>query len=343
MAVFIGHASQMAAGIESSYGTAVPVTDLLTFTSESLDHEWMRLPDNVLKGKGGMEADTRTNKLVEGGFELDAVYDVIAGANCGCELPIFAVLGNANYTGGRTQYTPIDKLTTFITLGIDKQVLFHEFLSLKLSSLDIAVTPDEVVKLSFGGGVAHDIYKTGDGNITNSSFGLTPTAEATKVVFNSSATFRIGATDDALTSGDAKGISGLNVSFNRGLTGPEFVTASGKTIQPVEDDRRVCTLSFDLPRFETTTYLDWLDSDTELQADMKFTSGSFEFNIYLPTIKIIDAPDPVDGPGAIRQTVTANCFRQSATNTFMKFADAATLITEEIGIECKSNRSAAPS
>jgi hypothetical protein len=347
-----GHQSRIATKIQADYDTAGVVDELVPFTSEELTQSFVILEDDVLKGSAGRSAHDRGGKNIEGTVTADAVYDVIAGDPCGIEQLILASMGTGtrDAVNSTNQYTLKDILDTYLTIAVNNgNVSLFEYVGSKCNGMTISMSEDVLTSITFPF-IAKQRFKTGDGSITNSIAGvnaLSP-AEATKVRWQGM-TFRIGGIDDALQASDEINITSATLTFNRnmdsghhsspqntGHTDPDLVS------EPIEDDFREVTLELELSRYQDNTFTTWFNSDTKLQADFQFATGSFFFHLLLPTLKLTEVGQPVDTPGVITQTITASCFLRDSVNTFMKFSDGSTTVDEEFAIEIKSNRTAIP-
>ncbi len=349
MTTATGHQARLAIAKESSYRSALTVDELVPFINESLDDIYAVIDNEVLDGTAGMKVSSRGGKTITGGIEVDCVYDVTAGAVYGIEALIFAAMGTATFSGGRSEYKIIDELATYLTVAVNKQVSAWEYVSCKFMGFTFNIATDATAKITFDV-LPYQRLRTGQAGITNSIADITslaPTAEPTKVIFND-LVFRIADDANALTAADQVAISSFDLNFSRELSVPEFATAENSghtnsqlTLEPKETGKRIVDLSFTIPRYSAETFLDWHDDDELLQADLKFTSGSHEFNIYIPSLKLTADPIPVSDAGLLTQTVTATAFLEHADNTTIAFAST-NAIVGEFGIECKSNRSGVP-
>ena len=134
------------------------------------------------------------------------------------------------------------------------------------------------------------------------------------------------------------------------MTDSEFATIenSGHTdsdliIQPVRNGFRNCTLSFTQPRYTTDAFINAMNNDSPLQAEIDITDGTSVFKIFMPYLKITKAESSIAGAEHLQNKIECQLYRGSAYsggagNTVMLFGDASTLITEEFAIEVDNQR-----
>ncbi len=349
MAVAKGHKARIGIGQQTDYNTALTVTDLIPFTSESLTQAWTRIPDAILCGKAGMPKDTRAGKTVNGNLTVEGVYDEVDSNAFGIELLLLAAMGTTSRTGDFNRYVLADILAEFLTIAVDKQIAAFEFIGAKCNGFTFSIDTNAIAVLDFPF-ICKNRFKTGDGSITNAIADITSLNKPslTKLRWQDM-TFRVANLDDAIAAADQVKVSSLSLSLTRNLDSDINSSAANSghtdselTEEPSEDEFREVEFSFTLPRFEALTYFTFWDNDTLLQADIKFASGTYNFDIFIPTMKIMDISAPIDSAGVLSQTITCTCFLRDAGNTTMQYNDAATDVDEEFGIEVDSDRVATP-
>ena len=352
MATGKGFTSQMALGIEAAYRGVVTVDELIPYITESMTHEYVDIPNEVLDGHGGRKLSDRGGKMVRGSFDVDVVVDEIAGDKYGIEALLLATMGSASMVATRTQYTIINTLATYLTIALNDEVSVTEYISCKFTGLTYNVSMGVTPRITFRF-IAYNRLITGQAGITNTAgdiTGLSPTNDdPVKHIFDKGhCVFRIGDDTNILADGDRMTISNFTLDFDRNLSEPTFATRAHTghtdaelTLEPIEDGFRTNSLTFDVPHYDADTYQDWWDDEELLQLDLKFLRSTMEHNIYVPSLQIKNVSAPIDGPGLIVQTVTAEFARQEGV--IQEFTDGVTVIGEEFGIEIKSNRAAAPS
>jgi len=130
--------------------------------------------------------------------------------------------------------------------------------------------------------------------------------------------FWIGDQVDALVLVDALGIDSFELTFDRQLKADDHDTSSPTYIlEPIPGDWRLCNLKITTARYNTATaqLSTWKDADTPLQVRMNFTSGSEQFRIELPELRITEGFDvPVEGPGPMKQEGTLQASPSSSGN-----------------------------
>jgi len=349
-----GIGSRLTLGKESTWGTGVTVTDLFPYLNESISQEGTFLQNDHMSGRVGREIAQLSTKSVSGAINFEPVLDTIAGDPYGWELILLAAMGTATWdaTNSLNKYTLANTLATSLTAAINKEVAIWEFTGLKVTSLEISG--------AFGGSltaVANVIgkrrYITGDAGITNTTTtvvtNIAPTAKPDLLDLKD-ATFRLGAQGAALAASDKFAIGSFTLRINNGLSDAQFATCEDTgghtdpvyTLEPARNDYRAIEFEFTIPRYADNQTFTWESGDTALQADLKFAVGSKQFNVYMPNVKFMESPQaPVSGPGLTAVSGKLTCLVNGGTNTDMTFTDTAA-ITNEIGIELKTARTAAP-
>lgn len=351
MSTGIGHQSRCALGKESTYGTAVAVTDLITFTSESINKTIAALESEYLDGNAGRRNLTNSLISVQGDLQGEVVFDEIAGDPIGIEQLLRGVFGNSarDTSNSLNQYKLANALDDHYTLAFSKAVSAWELVSAKFGTLELSAKIGEKLMFTIGNIIAYNLLRTGDAGITNSLAAiaaLAPTNIPSNVKLED-AVVRIADTANALASGDAYCIDGFTFTIDNKLSDPEFATEcstnadSQKTLEPIRNGFREVMLTITLPRYSTDQFFSWQNSDTVLQADLKFTLGSYQFNILLPYMKVMNPKANISGPEIIKPEVQFTCLMNSGRNTYLTFQDS-DAITYECGIEVKSARTSAP-
>lgn len=350
MSIGQGHASRCALGVESTFGTAVAVTELIPFTSESVNKLIALIESEYLDGSPARKNLQNGPISIQGDLSGEMVYDEISGGIIGIERLIRGVMGNSarDAANSLNQYFFANEVDDHYTLAFNKQVSAWESQSIKFGSLEISGNIGEKVLFTVGNMIAHDLKRTGDAGIINAIAaitGISPSNIPSNLILSDNV-FRIGDTANALASGDQYCIDGFTFSINNNLTEPTFATECTNnsdpdtTLEPVRNGFREVTLQIRLPRYESDQFFTWQNSGTALQADFKFTLGSYEFNILIPYLKV-EAPSAViGGPELIKPEINFISLRNAGRNTYMTFQDS-DAITDETGIECKSARTSA--
>ena len=350
MATGQGYASRCALGVESTWGTGVAVSELIPFTSESINRVIAQLESEYLDGNAGRRSLTNSVVSPAGDLECELVWDEIATAIVGIERLLTGGLGTGTWdaVNSLTQFTLANTISRSYTLAFNKSVSVWESLGAKINTLKISGSAGEKVMLS-AGIMAKNLLRTGDAGITNAAAALTSLAPANipqNIVFDD-CVFRLADQANAIAGGDAFAIDSFEVNVNNNFSEHQFsttdatVTSALYSHEFLRNGRRETTLSITMPRYTADTIFTWLNSGTALQADLIFTSGSYIFTILLPNIKVTGDPTaPVSGPELIAPSFNFTCLLNPGTNTDMTLTDT-TAITGELAIEVTSARTSA--
>ena len=348
MATGQGIASRCAIGKESTYGTAVAVDEILPFSSESITRVITQLESQYLDGNVGRRNLKNSVVNIEGACEGEMVWDEDDGDPIGIENLLRGVLGSSSTSTDNNQYKTANECDDHYTICFNKQVSNWEIVSAKFNTLTI--NGEAGGKIMFSSDViGYNLLRTGDAGITNAIAavtGLSNTTQPQNIAFDD-LVFRIGDQSDALSSSDEYCIDNFELVINNNLSEPQFSTQctnhtnSLLTHEPFRNGQRETTLSITLPRYTSDQFFTWLNNGTALQADLKFTSGSYYFNVFLPNIKVNgDAGAPITGAELIKLELSFTALRLAAAHAYMTFTDG-DLITDEIGIEVASGRASA--
>ena len=343
-----GIASRCAIGKETTFGTAVAVDEILPFNSESINRVIAQLESEYLDGTVGRRNLTNTIVNIEGGLEGELVWDEDSGDPIGIENLLRGVLGSSSTSTDDNQYKTANECDDHYTVCFNKQVSNWEIVSTKFNTLTI--NGEAGGKVMFSSDViGYNLLRTGDAGITNAIAAVTALSNTTQpqnIAFDD-LVFRIGTQADALASGDQYKIDSFELVVNNNLSEPQHSTVASDhtnnllTLEPFRNGQREVTLSVSLPRYQSDQFFTWLNAGTALMADLKFTSGSYYFHIFLPNIKINgDAAAAISGAEMIKPEISFTALRLAAAHAYMKFTDL-DLITDEIGIEIASGRATA--
>jgi len=347
MSVGGGVSSRCALGVESSFGTAVAVTEIIPFTSESISRAILQLEAQYLDGNVGRSGLKNSVVSILGGLECELVWDEETGDPIGLERILRGVLGASarDASNGLNQYKTASAVDDIYTLCFNKQVSNWEIVSAKFNTLTLNGEAGGKAMLACDI-IGYNLLRTGDAGIVNAIAavtGLSNTNQPENLSFDD-LVFRIADQANAIASSDQYKIDSFELVINNNLSEPQFSTVDANhtdsllTLEPKRNGDREINLALTLPRYESDQFFTWLNSATPLQADLKFSSGSYEYNILLPNIKIIGDPQAqVGGAELIKPEVNIMALRLAAKHAYMKFQDD-DLIDDEIGIEAKSGR-----
>ena len=209
-------------------------------------------------------------------------------------------------------------------MAVDKDVEDDYFEGVKVNDFTWHSAPNEVIA-TFGS-VVED--RTRDTTHHETLIGLAFTLG--RRIFHHQAVFRIADCADALAAGDAIGISEFEFVINNNLKADDFTTVSQRL--PAEQKcnaKALVTIRFTIPRYTAKTWVDALENETKLQADIVYTGpalggGNYEFKLEFPTLKVVNATYDIDGPALINHVVECECYRNNA-NTNMSISQPAKL------------------
>lgn len=347
MATGIGLTSRCAIGVESTWGTGIAVSELIPFSSESINKTITQLESLYLDGYAGRRRITNSTVKVAGTLAAELIWDEITTGIIGVERLIKGALGSAARDAGNSlnKYYCDEALDESYTLAFNKQVSVWEAQGTKISKLTISGKAGDKVLIS-ADIMSRNLYRTGDAGIVNASAaitGISPAVIPINVMFDD-LVIRVADQANALATGDRFAIDSFELVVDNRPSEHTFsspdatVTDALYTHEFLRDNFRLVELSISLPRYTTDQFFTWLNSETALMADLKFASGSYQFNILLPNIKMKGDPAAnIGGPTLVAPKYNFACLRNGGTNTYLPFQDA-TQIVDEIGIEAKSAR-----
>jgi hypothetical protein len=343
----IGLTSRCAIGVESTWGTGVAVTELIPFSTEGINKTITQLESSYLDGYAGRRRIINSVVKVAGPLTVEAIWDEITTGIIGIERLIKGALGSAARDAGNAlnKYYCDENLDESYTIAFNKQVSVWEVQGCKISKLTISGKAGEKVTLSVEL-MGRNLYRTGDAGIINASAaitGISPAVIPINIMFDDFV-FRLADQANALATGDRYAIDSFelvldNKPSEHTFSSPDATVTDGLySHEFLRNDFRSVELSITLPRYTTDQVFTWLNNETALMADIKATSGSYQFNILLPNIKVKGDPAAnIGGPNIITPKYNFACLRNGGTNTYLPFQDT-TQIIDEIGIEAKSAR-----
>lgn len=346
-----GFNSKCGLGKESTWGTAVTIDTIVTFVDESFERAVQMLRNEYLDETVTWKSQRESAVTISNDMTLEAVYDEIAGDIIGVDDFFLGALGSATYTNPTfgNQFTPSATISESFTIAFQKQVSVWEINGGKVGQLEITGSAGSTVRMT-ASVMGKNLLRTGDAGISNATSdfdALANTTEPSLVAFDD-LVFRMAIHGAALDSDDQLNITDFTITINNNLTDATFTTPlSGEdatlTLEPIRNGKREVTFNITFPRYTADTFLGYLNNQTALQADFKFTSpvGGKEINIYLPNIRVDTGNAPISGPEVFPLTITGVALFNGTTNTDMTFGDT-TAITTEIGIETINARTAIP-
>lgn len=330
-----GWKSRMAIGLESTYGTAVAVTQAVPYLTENIAHNKERLNDESLTGDAGFNRSFVGQESNMGPLSFNLDYGNL-------DMLIAAAMGAASTPAlvtdlyGNT-YTLADEIDHSITAAIDKDVSVHEWRGCKINKLTLRGETSRPVTAEIEL-VAYDRKVTGTEN--DSAAIAAATVLEVPVCMFGDLTFRLGDLTDALTSNDDLCISGFELVIDNKLK-TDDITNCGLD-EPERDGRRVITLNVTLPSYQADTYTTYKDADTELQVNMIFEradadlTDDYQIDIRLGKMMVSDYQTPVEGEQMIRPSLPLVALRADEDNPTW------TTMTEEMEIYVQNTHSTSP-
>lgn len=342
MAKAAGFKTFLAAGKESTYGTAVTVSEMIPFLTAGLNHDQKREYDKSNVGKAGY----RRSYLLP----AEHAFDISANLDYGAlDLLIAAAFGSAGSPSlvtdlyGNT-YSLSEDVAIALTLAgnLDAQDgtgLLHEWPGTKIEKLTIKGSSGGPVEIT-ADVIAKYHYRTGDGNITNGKTDISgATLLSVPVTMFDDMTFYIADTADALAAGDAMVIGDFEIVIDNKLR--RYMT-NDSIDEPDRSEHREISFTITIPSYTADTFHDWRSAHTELQARLLFersvsgVTDDYTNDIRLGKLQVTDFQNPVDGPGIIAPKVEFVCLRADEDNPTWA------TMTEEMEFYVVNGRSASP-
>lgn len=310
MALGAGYKARCGIGKETTWGTLVSPTELITFLSESITRSDEFFEQDTLVSKAGRLPADKTNITVSGSIEMDNNYQAL-------DL-IFALAfgGGAETPSGSGPYTHTIKLSEDISrslsIFIEKDVSVWEIAGAKINTLTISGIAGEPIKVS-AEIIAKELTRGTSYRATLSGLAI---PSKPRVVFPH-LKFRIADLTDALTDDDEIDISEFELTINNNLATDQRGSKEGNYIlEPFRNGRREITLSITVRRYTKDTFINWKENGTKLQADLTFTSGSYQQKFEFPTLLVKEVNAPIGSAEIIPVEVTLTAYRNDG-NTFI--------------------------
>lgn len=351
MATGLGYPAVMGAAKETTFRTAVAMTDRIPYLSETLSEQIAMIEDESLIGTAGRNALDKGPTSLTGKIMTELRYTQKSGSYfCGSDLLLALAMGGTHTYASTVNTLKLgDALSAFATIALNKQVAYWEFISTYLNGFDLHSKTGDFVHVDFDA-IAYNLLRSGTTNGAT-QFSNLAVSGGKRVLFGD-LTFRLGDTTDALASGDNIGLKDFKLSLKNNLTPPQFSTPDNATshtdgyltIQPQRNGFREVMLEFTLPRYESsgwgTTLETWKAAKTALQfyGFTSIDSAAKRFWLHCPHLIIEDIQSPVSGPEVIETKVKARLLRGAAIpNSVMLLNDGSTTVTDEFVIELKNS------
>lgn len=304
-----GFQTIMAAGLESTWGTAVNATQKLPYVSDSLDAMYRHNQSQAMVGSASMPKSTQGQRVAGGGIECYYTY--------GLQQPILEqFFGTWTDDVGGDFYT-YTALTTGVslTVAVNRGVAVHEFTGYKINELTLQGSPGEAVKLSLNGNAKTRVIS----GTENTSGELDALAEPSAEVLFNELTFRVGDLGDALAAGDNLEITQFALKINRNMVVKEVNATTAE--QARENGFVSAELEFTLPYYDSDQWITWQEALTVLQASLIFSDGSNSQTWNIPQCLVVEAPVPQSDAGMTEPKIKLSLHpNRDGANAFTNFA-----------------------
>ena len=313
---------------EAAWGDVLAVTKVLPLLKESYNHEIEQLPDEVCRGHAGAgEAlDGNTKASITPVFnltyeDLDILLALGMGSSGAPSLNTGVYYDNA--------LTLLNKLpiTSSCVLALHKDVSVWEYIGCVVNSFKISGSANNPLEIEFE--LPAESLSLSSVTNTLAVLAALSVVDLAPKIMMSDLEFKIAAQTDALSGETALGIDTFEFICNNNLAIDQFDNRATTRLQPLRAGDREVLFNFTVPRYEANTYAAWAIAKTRLHAYLKFTSGSYIFDIHIPNLKLKPVQVPIEGKGLLSQKVEAVCNRDAplgarATTTFIYTPWAAT-------------------
>lgn len=318
MPMNVGFASAAGYGLESTWSTAVAVTNAIKYLSDSMDQTRAKIVRATNRGQGGREANSLTHKVAGGNLTGLFTYEL-------ADPWLTHFLGTFTVDVGGDFYTLIDQVTDGLTVAIDRVVAVHEYEGYVIDAMTLAGSPDIGVTFEWQG-TAKQRLITGT---TNAAAAVAALAEPAGSVLFHEMTLRVGDMADALAAGDDLSVSQFSLAVNRNKVA-QAVNATTR-LQSKENGHRDSMLTITLPRYEVDTFLGWEDAGTPLQGNLIFTDGTSTKDLRISHMTVESVPISQSDDSQAEMTVTLRLHENgSAANVNTGFDFVAELALYEI-------------
>lgn len=260
MATNVGFASAVGYGLESTWSTAVAVTDSLKYLSDTLDQTRAKIVRATNRGRGARDANRATHYVAGGGLTGLLTYDL--------EQDWLTHFFGAWNNDTLDYYSMSDQITNGLTIAMDRVTSVHEFVGYVIDSLTVSGDPEAGVTWEWSGTAKNRLIS----GQTNNAAAVAALAEPGADVLFHECTVRIGDMVDALASGDNVVVSSFSLECNRNKVA-QAVNALYR-LQSKENGHRDTVLNITIPRYESDQFLTWEANATALQGNIIMTNGT---------------------------------------------------------------------
>jgi hypothetical protein len=347
MAEITGRETVIALKKAATWRTAVAVGagDGMFITSDGLTagHSFDIMNDEDIP-KGWVE-DTNTGlETVAGDIPALLRYQ-------GQELPIALAMGDSQAKAGVGPYTWECYLLSSIRglfatyVSLLESTIVSEIPSVVITGFDITANFGEQATITFHT-IGNRKLITGQAGIVNTTtetdaVTIDNDVKQNVVVFNGDSDFLLNTEGGgALSAGDRKGIGSFTFSFNRPTDPFAVVNATDTGIEEVvQSGFEPPTFAISKPQFDAVDSVAWLqafESGATFKSALTFAKGTdYEFNLYMPRMRVVEDAPAVPGPGRIPNDLTLRLLQATASPTGFNSAFPFYITT-------KNNAAAAP-
>lgn len=300
MSFYVGTGSTIQFGKETTFGTAATMTDLVNFTSESIN-------TTVDKGDEGslLASKTATNRdlmaINVGGSISYILRPEFAG------LLFHAALGGADSvtTAGTGLYkhtmtlAGVNSDLPSLTITVDRKAACRAYTGCSISSLSLEAAAGDYVKGSF------DIvgHSEAAGTLASLSAYTVPSYRCT------SATFSFG--------GSSLDISNCSITVDNALENAPRTYASGLYAGQPQHGKRSITVSFEIPYSSAIETLrnTYLTTETNAAVILTFASSNSDYTctVKIPNVAINSVENNVSGAGVITASIAGEALSVGST------------------------------
>lgn len=300
MSFYVGTGSTIQFGKETTFGTAATMTDLVNFTSESIN-------TTVDKGDEGslLASKTATNRdlmaINVGGSISYILRPEFAG------LLFHAALGGADSvtTAGTGLYKHTMSLAGVnadlpsLTITVDRKAACRAYTGCSISSLSLEAAAGDYVKGSF------DIvgHNEAAGTLASLSAYTVPSYRCT------SATFSFG--------GSSLDISNCSITVDNALENAPRTYASGLYAGQPQHGQRSISVSFEIPYSSAIETLrsTYLTTETNAAVILTFASSNSDYTctVKIPNVAINSVENNVSGAGVITASIAGEALSVGST------------------------------
>ena len=286
MAGNLGADTQFGIGLESTWDTAVAVTQKAPVLSNGLDRPVTNNPSTILCGTPARGRARRSSFVPAGSLNFQWTYDLQ-------QVWIEHLCGTfTNETTPTLDHFDVDdRVTSSLTLAeIKRSGVVHEYSGIMINTATLTGNVADGMRWAldclYG---SRAITGT-----TNNSAAIEALSALGDEILYEELTVRVGDLANALAGSDVVEPTDIEVVFNWNRK-HDFVT-SRTPLQPEQNGFRDVTVRLTFPRIETDQYITWMDAGTLVQMDMDWTDGTEQKVIRFPVGRVSAAPQTTDGP-----------------------------------------------